>query len=128
MKEFLTARDVEDLVVRGITQIPLDENIVLTDLARERAAALGVVLTKNVTGAEIPPLPTPLASASSILSSVKALSPITSLDPKPKGCLHGHLEPGNGASAASPSAGLTTGSSAESIVDRLVEAVRRSRQ
>ncbi len=36
-KTFITERDIDDLKVRGITSIDLNDNVVMTDLALERA-------------------------------------------------------------------------------------------
>lgn len=42
MKTFYTERDITDMHVRGVTEIEVDDNVVLTDLAREKAITLGV--------------------------------------------------------------------------------------
>lgn len=42
MKTFYTERDVSDMHARGVTEIEIDDDVVLTDLARERAIALGL--------------------------------------------------------------------------------------
>lgn len=42
MKTFYTERDITDMHARGVTEIEVDDNVVLTDLARERAISLGV--------------------------------------------------------------------------------------
>ena len=44
MTEFLTTSDIEDLVRRGIKQIIIQEDTVLTDFVRERANFLGLSL------------------------------------------------------------------------------------
>jgi hypothetical protein len=43
-KEFYTERDIEDLVKRGITSLQLNDQIVLTELAYEKAQRLGLTL------------------------------------------------------------------------------------
>lgn len=43
-KEFYTEKDIEDLVKRGITSLELCDDIVLTELAYEKAERLGVKL------------------------------------------------------------------------------------
>ena len=45
-KTFYTERDIEDLHARGVTNIDIHDDVVLTDLARERALKLGVRLTR----------------------------------------------------------------------------------
>ena len=44
MKTFYTERDIEDLHAKGVTKIELDDDVVLTDLAREMAERLGIQL------------------------------------------------------------------------------------
>ena len=51
-KEFFTERDIEDLVKRGTTSLELNDNIVLTELAFEKAQQLGLML---VTTHKTPP-------------------------------------------------------------------------
>lgn len=43
-KEFYTERDIEDLVKRGTTSLQLNDDIVLTELAYEKAQRLGLKL------------------------------------------------------------------------------------
>ena len=43
-KEFYTERDIEDMVQRGERSIVVHDDVVLTDLAYEKAKRLGVVL------------------------------------------------------------------------------------
>jgi hypothetical protein len=50
-KEFYTERDIEDLWKHGTTSLQLGEDVVLTDLAYEKAQRLGLNLLK-------PPKPT----------------------------------------------------------------------
>jgi hypothetical protein len=45
-KTFFTERDIEDLFARGVTSIVVHDDVVLTDLARERALKLGVRLAR----------------------------------------------------------------------------------
>jgi len=45
-KTFYTERDIEDMHARGVTSIEVHDDIVLTDLARERALKLGVRLER----------------------------------------------------------------------------------
>jgi hypothetical protein len=50
-KTFYTERDIEDLHARGVTSIDVHNDVVLTDLARERALKLGVRLARVKPGA-----------------------------------------------------------------------------
>ena len=43
-KEFYTERDIEDLFKRGTTALELSDDVVLTELAYEKAQRLGVKL------------------------------------------------------------------------------------
>ncbi|MGB8253438.1 MAG: hypothetical protein WCF08_09485 [Anaerolineaceae bacterium] len=46
-KSFITERDVEDMAKRGIMELAIDDNTVLTDLAYEKANRLGVRLLQQ---------------------------------------------------------------------------------
>jgi hypothetical protein len=46
-KEFYTEKDIEDLFKRGIKSLQITENIVLTELAYEKANRLGLQLFSN---------------------------------------------------------------------------------
>jgi hypothetical protein len=46
-KEFYTERDIEDMFKRGILSLRVDENVVLTELAYEKANRLGMQLLKD---------------------------------------------------------------------------------
>ncbi|MBI5304511.1 MAG: hypothetical protein HY868_20425 [Chloroflexi bacterium] len=61
-KTIYTERDVEDLAKRGVKEIAVTDEVVLTDVARERAEKLGVVL--RVSTASVSGIATATASAS----------------------------------------------------------------
>lgn len=42
MKTFYTERDISDMHANGVTEIEIDDDVVLTELAREKAIALGL--------------------------------------------------------------------------------------
>lgn len=46
-KEFYTERDIEDMVKRGILSLQVSDNVVLTELAYERAKRLGMQLLRE---------------------------------------------------------------------------------
>lgn len=52
-KEFYTEKDIEDLFQRGIRSLQVTENVVLTELAYEKANRLGLQLISN--RADTPP-------------------------------------------------------------------------
>ena len=45
MKQFYTVRDIEDMHAAGVVDIETHDDVVLTDVAREKAIALGMHLT-----------------------------------------------------------------------------------
>jgi hypothetical protein len=46
-KVFYTERDIEDLARQGVTSLAVTDNVVLTELAREKARRLGITLTSE---------------------------------------------------------------------------------
>jgi hypothetical protein len=46
-KEFITERDIEDMVRRGVLSLELNDSVVLTDLAYEKANRLGMRLVRD---------------------------------------------------------------------------------
>ncbi len=46
-KTFYTERDIDDLKARGVDSLEVDDNIVLTDLAVERAMRLGIKIQRR---------------------------------------------------------------------------------
>ena len=46
-KTFYTEHDIQDLAAQGVQSLRVDENTVLTELAREAARKLGVQLTEG---------------------------------------------------------------------------------
>lgn len=46
-KIFLTARDIDEHADRGVKELPVDDQVVLTDMAREQARARGVKLVRS---------------------------------------------------------------------------------
>jgi hypothetical protein len=47
-KTFYTERDIEDLAKRGVISLVVDDDVVLTDLARDKAMRLGIELERAV--------------------------------------------------------------------------------
>jgi len=95
MKTFYSAEDIEALAAQGITELRLDENTVLTHLARDTAQRLGVALVSGALTAR---------AASSVGASSPYPRSTPSVGAKPKGCQHGPLtgrSSGGGGSAAS---------------------------
>ncbi len=61
-KAFFTERDIEDLAERGISSLELNDDVVVTELARDKARLLGVALVRP--GKKAAPAAPPAASAS----------------------------------------------------------------
>ncbi|MDX9953205.1 MAG: hypothetical protein RBT75_03880 [Anaerolineae bacterium] len=53
-RRFITENDIKDLVKRGVRSLEVNNDIVLTDLAREKARELGVTLLPNAGAAAAP--------------------------------------------------------------------------
>ena len=115
VKTFYSAQDIETLVAQGVRELATDEDTVLTDLARERAAQLGL---KLVAGGR----PSPTAPRSGLADSAPAPRAAASSGAKPKGCQHGPLGGGPALSGAATSAPRSSNSP---VVDELVGAVRQ---
>lgn len=47
-KEFYTERDIEDMFKRGVMSLTITENVVLTELAYEKANRLGMQLVRSL--------------------------------------------------------------------------------
>ena len=109
MKIFYSAEDIEALAAQGITELRLDEDTVLTHLARDMAQRLGISL---VYGGPIPPA----VSTTVSVGSAPWMAP--SVSAKPKGCQHGPL--GGRSSGGGGSAG-----SSDRTVNELIGLVRQ---
>ena len=79
MKTFISASDIETLAAQGVRELTVDEDTVLTAVAREAAAQLGVKLVTPGSAMTTRPAAAPVAAASPA---------------KPRGCQHGPLPAG----------------------------------
>ncbi len=71
---FYTEQDIEDLAKRGVKEIELNDDVYLTDLARERMEALGIRGRRTggaPSAAPRPAGPAPAASAPGSLSDAE---------------------------------------------------------
>jgi hypothetical protein len=60
-KTFYTERDIEELARRGVKSLEVDDDVVLTELAMEKAERLGVRLVRaSLKGGEVPPPSAPV--------------------------------------------------------------------
>ena len=71
-KTFYTERDIEDLAARGVKALNINDEVVLTDLARDKALALGFRLERNGSGPSPAPQPTQALTQDEIVAKVKA--------------------------------------------------------
>jgi hypothetical protein len=83
-KEFYTERDIEDLFKRGTLSLEVNDDIVLTELAFEKAQRLGLqLITKNAKPPSAPErpyiakMPAPAANAGPAVASNATTVPIT---------------------------------------------------
>jgi hypothetical protein len=107
VKTFISAADIEEMASQGAREIVVDEDTVLTAVAREAAAQCGIKLVAP--GA---------ASKSGSVGDARRGNPAPTVSGKPKGCQHGPI---TGASGASRQA--NSGSSP--VVDELIGAVKQ---
>ena len=107
MKTYYSAQDIEALAAQGVRELVVDENSVLTDLARDTAAQLGVKLVAPGRPVAAGSAPAPKAAAPS--------------GARPKGCQHGPL---SGSPTVSPAASAPRAGNSP-VMDELVGAVRQ---
>ncbi len=62
-KRFYTERDIEDLAAQGINSLTINDDVVLTELGREKAAKLGLSLVQEESPVDLP-RPRPVNAAS----------------------------------------------------------------
>jgi len=109
MKIFYSAEDIENFADRGQREIRIDENTVLTDLAKQTARMRGIRLTKKTTGA---------TADTNRPARPRRAGQTPVLGHKPRGC---QRRPVNRSSTApGPSAGKSS-----QVVDQLVEKIKR---
>jgi hypothetical protein len=115
VKNFCSAQDIEELAAQGKTELIIDENTVLTDLARHTAHQLGVSLVNRsrTTPPATLPSPAPVSRPAPHAAGAR-------LGNKPKGCQHGPL-----GSSQSPEATTGSNTNANTVVDQLVGLVKR---
>lgn len=128
MKTFCSAEHIENLAAQGKTEFIIDENTVLTDLARHTADQLGITIVHQ--SGLAPKAPPPVISgsdASFVSGSAPAQlarisgSSSARLGSKPKGCQHGPLNTQQ--QPVVETSGSNSGSG--TVVDQLVGLVKR---
>lgn len=109
MKTFYSAADIEALASQGIRELAIDDDVVLTAIARDTAAQLGLRLVNTAERSAVLPGSTP------------ARPPTVTPDvDKPKGCQHGPLEP-----SADTTTRQNAGPATNGLVDDLIGAVKQ---
>jgi hypothetical protein len=83
-KEFYTEKDIEDLFQRGVRSLQINENVVLTELAYEKASRLGLQLISD--RAENPPAAPvrPYLSEAVTLPPKPTIAPVVPAMPQPQ--------------------------------------------
>ena len=114
MKTFYCVEDIERLAAQGRRELQIDEDTVLTDLARDTARQLGISLVQRSRSE-------PAAVVPSVPLNSLTVSPAVQLGAKPKGCQHGPLDVGV---PNTPNKAAVSGSSG-AVVDQLVDLVRQ---
>ena len=109
MKTFYSAEDIENFADQGRSEISIDENVVLTDLAKQTAHMLGIRITGKPSGAS-PDTFTPIQP--------QYFAKTHTLGGKPKGC---QRRPGD---IPVPASGASHAKS-RPVVDKLVEKIKR---
>ncbi len=105
MKTFYSASDIETLVSQGVHELIVDDDVVLTSVARETAAQLGVKLA---------------APGQRVSVSPEAVAPAPAVSPlKPRGCQH------HSRAASGQGQGATPQTAASPVVDDLIGAVKQ---
>jgi hypothetical protein len=109
MKTFYSVEDIENFAAGGQREICIDENIVLTDLAKQTAHMLGIRITEK-----------PSSSSPGAFTPARPPSVVKThaLGNKPKGCQR------RPARKSTPASGATPGQS-RPVVDKLVEKIKR---
>jgi hypothetical protein len=128
VKTFYSAQEIEDLARQGVRELVVDDNVVLTDLARQMAGQLGLRLVAARSAA---PAQTPVAvqaparpAANGAAHPAPAVAAVAPLPAKPKGCQHGATPVvTNGQAALGAQAG--NGSAGDRVVDDLVGLVKQ---
>ncbi|MCL4296333.1 MAG: hypothetical protein KJ077_11415 [Anaerolineae bacterium] len=116
MKTFCSAQEIEDLAAQGRKELVIDQNTVLTDMARHVAQQLGVkIVYKSQPGGASAPAP-----AAASLTRSTPLRPGS----RPKGCQHAPLTHPP-ASTALPAQNPAPGGGSGTVVDQLVGLVKR---
>jgi hypothetical protein len=116
MKTYYATQDIEDMAARGISELILDDDTVLTDLATDAARRAGIALVQRGRAVQVAaavPAPRPAAAA----------APVARTAAKPSGCQHGPL--GSAASQSPIEPKVVVSGTTNTVVDQMVGLVRQ---
>ena len=135
MKTFYSLEDIESLVAQGVRELIVDEDAVLTDVAQDAAARMGLKLLPKGRGAgssagSMPPAAAATGAGEVPVQLRRSPDAVTG-GARPRGCQHGPIA-GHGplgdrgqAGAAQNSQGARPAGPSGGLVDDLVGAVRQ---
>lgn len=83
-KVFYTERDIEDLARRGVTSVSVTEEVVLTELAREKAERLGVALLREHDTPPSAPVRPYIAKPTQTTAAPRSAAPLDKVDLREK--------------------------------------------
>ncbi|HNB51701.1 MAG TPA: hypothetical protein PK530_07150 [Anaerolineales bacterium] len=83
-KTFYTERDIEDLARRGVTSITVTDDVVLTEVAREKAERLGVALLREHDTPPSAPVRPYIAKPTQTASASRSTAPLDKVDLREK--------------------------------------------
>jgi hypothetical protein len=116
MKTFYSAEDIEAMAGQGITELRVDEETVITHLAKDTAQRLGITLVYSAPGSPVfRPGSMAAPSSAPVPGLRRSSAPMAGL--RPKGCQHAPLP--NSSSGAAQAAG-----SSDATVTELIGLVR----
>jgi hypothetical protein len=111
VKTFYSAQEIEDLARQGLRELVVDDNVVLTDLARQMAGQVGLRLVMPGQVQQSAPSAPRSAAVPAPFGRDSVPASAAPLPAKPRGCQHGPLPAStpNGHVAAAPSGNGTGG-------------------
>jgi len=113
VKTFYSLEDIEDLVAQGVRELIVDEDSVLTDVARDAAVRMGLKLAPKGRGPAAPAGPPPAADATPGAGA------------RPRGCQHGSLGGHDQGETVPGQARTRPDGPSGNLVNDLVDAVRK---
>lgn len=72
MKTFYTERDIVDMAARRVMALDVDDDVVLTDLAREKALSLGIRIVRGKPSSSAAPQSSAPMAQNEIVAKVKS--------------------------------------------------------